>query len=54
MKMEEIADHFGDVKPVSVDGVTGEFAFVTQVMSEAEFEKAAETTEGIITRIRME
>ena len=54
MKMEEIADHFGDVKPVSVDGVTGEFAFVTQVMSEAEFEKAAEATEGIITRIRME
>ncbi len=54
MKMEEIADHFGDVKPVSVDGVTGEFAFVTQVISEAEFEKAAEATEGIITRIRME
>ena len=54
MKMEEIADQFGEVKPVSVDGVTGEFAFVTQVMSEAEFEKAAEATEGIITRIRME
>ena len=54
MKMEEITDQFGEVKPVSVDGVTGEFAFVTQVMSEAEFEKAAEVTEGIITRIRME
>lgn len=54
MKMEEITDQFGEVKPVSVDGVTGEFAFVTQVMSEAEFEKAAEATEGIITRIRME
>lgn len=54
MKMEELADQFGEVKPISVDGVTGEFAFVTQAMSEAEFEKAAQATEGIITRIRME
>lgn len=54
MRMEEIEEQFGGVKPVSVDGVTGEFAFVTQVMSEADFEKAAKATEGIITRIRME
>jgi len=54
MRMEEVAERFGEVKPVSVDGVTGEFAFVTEVMSESEFKKASEATQGIITRIRME
>ena len=53
-KMEEVSEYFGDVEPVSVDGVTGEFAFVTDVISEAEFHKAAEKLEGMITRIRME
>lgn len=54
MRMEEVEEHFGEVKPVSVDGVTGEFAFVTDVISEAQFHKAAEKLEGMITRIRME
>lgn len=53
-KMEEVTAAFGEVNAVSVDGVTGEFGFVTGVMSEAQYEEAAGKVTEIITRIRME
>ena len=53
-RLEDITAVFGDVEVISVDGVTGEFGFVTKSMTEADYEKAAAQVEGIITRIRVE
>ena len=53
-RYEEVTSVFGNVEILNVDGVTGEFAFVTEVMSEADYETAAAQVEGIITRIRVE
>ena len=49
--MESIAA-FGSVSVVEAD-VSGEFAFVTDEMSEKEFNEKAEAA-GIISRIRIE
>ena len=43
---------FGDVRLVEA-GVTGEFGFVTELMSEGEFEEKAEKLPGMISRIRV-
>ena len=53
-RLEDVTAVFGDVEVISVDGVTGEFGFVTKLMTEADYEKAAAQVEGIITRIRVE
>ena len=53
-RLEDSTAVFGDVEVISVDGVTGEFGFVTKSMTEADYEKAAAQVEGIITRIRVE
>jgi homoserine dehydrogenase len=53
-RFEEAEKNFGSITVLNVDGVTGEFGFVTEEMTEAEYETAAEKTEGIITRIRVE
>ena len=53
-KLEEVTEAFGDVQVINVDSVTGEFGFVTDVMTETEFTQASEKVSGIITRIRME
>ena len=44
---------FGDVEPVTVDGIDGEFAFVTAEMSEKAFNEAAAKVE-VINRIRID
>ncbi len=52
-KFETIKEIFGDVKLVKVQDVKNEFAIITEVMSEAEFEEAANKAGGMLTRIRM-
>ena len=44
---------FGHVDPVSVPELTGEFAFVTGVISEAEYKEKAEKLGTVISRIRV-
>ena len=44
---------FGDITVVDA-GIQGEVGFVTDVMSEAEFAKVAESTQCIVNRIRIE
>ena len=44
---------FGHVDPVSVPELTGEFAFVTGVISEAEYNEKAEKLGTVISRIRV-
>lgn len=53
-KMSEVTKAFGDVKVVTVDGLGNEFAVITDVMTEAEFEAAAAKVAGVKTRIRVE
>lgn len=53
-KLEEVTEAFGDVQVINVENVTGEFGFVTGVMTETQFTQASEKVAGIITRIRME
>lgn len=49
-RIEEI---FGDVKPVTVPGVEGEFGFTTEILSEAEYSAKAAKLGTVINRIRM-
>ena len=51
-KEKEAIDTFKSVRVIEAD-VEGEFAFVTDVMSEKEFNEKADAV-GIISRIRME
>ena len=43
---------FGEVKTVSVPDVEGEFAIITEPLSEAEYEAKAAKLPEIISRIR--
>ena len=52
LKEKEAIDTFKSVRVIEAD-VEGEFAFVTDVMSEKEFNEKADAV-GIISRIRME
>jgi homoserine dehydrogenase len=53
-KMSEVTKAFGDVHVVTLDGVTDEFAIITNVMTEADFEAAVANVNGIKQRIRVE
>lgn len=53
-KADEIKKIFGDVQEVKLDGVTDEFAVVTEVMTEKSFDEGAKKLSGIIGRIRIE
>ena len=53
-KMSEVTKAFGDVKVVTVEGLDNEFAVITEVMTEAEFEVAAAKVNGVKSRIRVE
>ncbi len=44
---------FGKVETISLPGVEGEFAFVTETMTEEDYKAAAEKTDGIISMIRV-
>lgn len=45
---------FGNVEIIRLDDVSGEFAFITDTMTEGKYEEAAKAFENIITRIRIE
>ena len=53
-KLDAVKAAFGDVQTVKVEGLDDEFAFITDVISEKEYDGLSEKVEGIITRIRME
>lgn len=53
-KMEDVRALFGQVDPITIPSVPGEFAFLTGCLSEAQFaEKAAQLPGGILNRIRV-
>lgn len=53
-KLSLVEKAFGNVQVIQVEDLKQEFGFVTQVMSEDNFERAQAQVEGIITRIRVE
>lgn len=53
-KMAELQSAFGNVEVIRLDDIADEFAIITPVISEAEYEEAAKKISGIITRIRVE
>lgn len=53
-KLSDVEAAFGKVTPVTLDNVNDEFAFITKVMSEADYETAASKVSDIKTRIRVE
>lgn len=52
-KEAEIRAVFGEIEKISLKELPGEFAFVTDVLSEAEFAQKQKAVMGIITRIRI-
>jgi len=53
-KMSEVTKAFGDVKVVTLEGVADEFAIITDIMTEADFDAAAAKVSGVKQRIRVE
>ncbi|MDO4617779.1 MAG: homoserine dehydrogenase [Lachnospiraceae bacterium] len=51
-KLTAVEAAFGKVETISLPGVDGEFAFVTETLTEAAYKAAAEKVEGIISMIR--
>ena len=45
---------FGDVDKIAAEGITGEYGFVTPVMTEKEFAQKSAELPGFISRIRLE
>ena len=50
----KVKEVFGNVEFVSVDSITDEVAFVTEVMTEKAFKEKAEELGAVISRIRIE
>lgn len=48
-----VKESFGEVEFVKAEGVTGELGFVTEQMTEAEFEEKAAKLSGILQMIRI-
>jgi homoserine dehydrogenase len=53
-RLAEVTKAFGKGEVVTVDGVTGEFAYVTEAITEKEYATAAAGLDGIISMIRYE
>lgn len=53
-RLEEVKNAFGNVSVIKLDGVTDEFAVVTEVMTEEKFSEAAAAVDGILNRIRLD
>ena len=51
--LEDVKNAFGDIDVVTVDGIDGEFGFVTSMMSEKAFNTAAANVD-VINRIRLD
>lgn len=52
--LEKVREAFGSGQPVTVDGITGEFAYITGAMTEKEYAEASAKVDGIISMIRFE
>ncbi len=52
-KLAAVEAAFGKVETISLPGVEGEFAFVTDTMTEEAYKAAAEKADGIISMIRV-
>lgn len=52
-ELDGVKSIFGEVKPVILEELPGEFGFVTEEMTEAEFEKKAEQFGKVLSRIRI-
>ena len=52
--MESLTDSFGDIQVVELEGVTDEFGFVTETMSEGDYEACAKQFPQICHMIRVE
>ena len=53
-RLAEVTKAFGKGEVVTVDGVTGEFAYVTEAITEKEYATVAAGLDGIISMIRYE
>lgn len=53
-RRNEVEALFGNVRFLNVEGLSDEFGFVTEVMTEGEYGKKAQTAEGILHMIRIE
>lgn len=53
-RKKELEELFGQVQFVEADGLAGEFALVTGVMTEAEYQQKAGSIEGVLHMIRVE
>ena len=53
-RYSEVASVFGPVEPVTLEGLDGEFGFVTDVMTEREYKEKAAKLDGIVHMIRIE
>ena len=53
-KLAEVKAAFGDVEVILIDGLTDEFAVVTEEISEKAYEEGSKKIVGIINRIRIE
>ena len=53
-KLAEVKAAFGDVEVILIDGLTDEFAVVTEEISEKAYEEGSKKIDGIINRIRIE
>lgn len=49
----EVKAAFGDVEPITLEGRRDEFAFITSVMSQGEYEERSSMLSGILTMIRV-
>ena len=52
-KLNEVEDLFGDIKPVSAQGVEGEFGFITPPMTEEDFHEKYKQLSDPLNRIRL-
>lgn len=53
-ELANIESVFGKVELIKVEELSGEFGFVTEVLTEADYQAKAEKCQGIINRIRVE
>lgn len=51
--MSKVFEEFGEVKEVQVDGVEGEFGFITTLLSEEVYREKIDKIEGVINSIRV-
>ena len=53
-RKKEVESVFGAIAATEIESIPNEFAFITEVMSEKEYEEKAKTISGILNRIRVD